>query len=100
MVEVRLVGPNGEPDSVFFAVPIPDGGYGVLCSVEVVCSLAGVTPGRVRQLLRAGRFPNAFKIGRRWLIPQDDVDAYLAYPDRRRRDVPKQGALALEPDGE
>lgn len=56
-------------------------------TVSAVATEAGITEGRVGQLLIGGRFPNAFKLGRPWLIPDADVKAYLARPDRRRKDA-------------
>jgi len=69
-------------------------------TVNALALKAGVTTGRVRQLLRRRRFPNAFKLNRQWLIPDDDVKAYLAYPDTRRKDVPRQGTLSEVAEGE
>lgn len=48
---------------------------------------------RIRQLLAEGRFPSAYKMVGRWLIPDADVKAYLAYPDRRRKGKSLQGSL-------
>jgi len=44
----------------------------------------GVSPSRIRQLCIEGRFPNAVKRGRDWMIPDDDVQAWLN-SDRDRR---------------
>lgn len=54
-------------------------------TTEKVARLLGVTVGRVRQLVRAGRFPDAVKVpGGSWLIPDSDIADYLTWPDRRR----------------
>jgi len=64
-----------------------------LWTVQAVARDAGVTETRVRQLLGEGRFPHAFKFARSWLIPEADVRAYFAHPDRRRKGEVRQGAL-------
>ena len=45
----------------------------------------GITPGRVRQLIRAGQLP-AVKAGRDWLIYEDDVEAARRRKDGRRKE--------------
>jgi len=62
-------------------------------TVKAVAREAGISEVRVRQLLGEGRFPRAFKFARAWLIPEDDVRAYFAHPDRRRKGEVRQGAL-------
>lgn len=64
-------------------------------TVSAVASEAGISEARVRKLLREGRFPNAFKLGRPWLVPDADVRAYLAHPDMRLKDVPRQATLPI-----
>lgn len=45
----------------------------------------GLTQSRVRQLRIDGHFPWAQKLGRDWLIPRSDVEAFKAKPGIRRR---------------
>ena len=74
-----------------FWVDVVDGQYVLVhesaraWTVGAVSTAAGICEQRVGQLLVGGRFPNAFKLGRVWLIPEEDVKAYLACPDRRRK---------------
>jgi len=49
-----------------------------------VAAEADVNASRIRQLCLEGRFPNAVKRGRDWLIPDDDVQRWLS-EDRDRR---------------
>lgn len=37
-----------------------------------------VSRGVASQLILAGAFPNASKVGRQWRVPASDIDAYLA----------------------
>lgn len=72
--------------------PVPEADS-IVWTVETTALLVGLSRSRIRHLLAAGRFPGAFKIGRYWLIPDADLKAYMAHPDRRRKDVPRQGEL-------
>jgi len=75
-------------------VALTDSGLSTaLWTVQAVAWAVGVTEGRIRQLLGEGRFPNASKLGRSWLIPGADVRAYFGHPDRRRKGEVRQGAL-------
>jgi len=43
-----------------------------------------LNPSRVRQLCLEGRFPNAFKVGKTWVIPDQDVQTWREkHRDRR-----------------
>lgn len=66
----------------------------VYFTVSRVAQVVGVTDGRIRQLLLAGRFPNAVKVTGTWLIPYGDVSTHLRYPDARRKEYPRQGTLS------
>jgi len=66
----------------------------VYFTIRRVAQVAGVTTGRIRQLRLEGRFPNAVLVEGTWLIPYTDVKAYLAHPDARRKDYPRQGTLS------
>lgn len=45
-------------------------------SVEDATMLLDVNDSRVRQILRAGRLPGAFKFADTWLIPRKAVEGY------------------------
>lgn len=44
---------------------------------------AGVDPSRIRQLLLAGRLKGK-KLGRDWLIPDEEAQRYLAEREKRK----------------
>lgn len=46
-------------------------------TVEEIAVMLRLTAGTVREKRKAGAFPNAVKVGRRWLIPTEDVVSYL-----------------------
>lgn len=48
-----------------------------LLTTEQVSEILLVTPGTVRHLLRDGKFPNATRPGRGWLVPRSDVHSYI-----------------------
>jgi excisionase family DNA binding protein len=48
-----------------------------LLTVADVAQRIGRSPSRVRTYIRAGRFPHAGRIGRKWVIPVADVDLFL-----------------------
>jgi len=54
--------------------------------------IGGVGSARVRQLLKAGAFPRAVKLGRDWLLPVEDVRKWAAWGwlARRRRPRPRE----------
>ena len=75
-----------------FWVDVVHGGKEVLVheaarvwTLGAVSTAAGISDQRVGELLGGGRFKNAFKLGRVWLIPEEDVARYLACPDLRRK---------------
>jgi len=43
-----------------------------------VAARLGVSAPTVRDLIDAGKFPGAFKVGTDWRVPAADVDAYIA----------------------
>jgi len=49
----------------------------VMLTTTQAAAAIGVTPGRIRHMLRDGMLPGARKHGRDWLIPQADIDAVL-----------------------
>jgi excisionase family DNA binding protein len=60
-----------------------------LLSTAEAAEAMGVTEQRIRQLCAAAQFPNAFKVGRGWIIPRQDIEALLA-----RRSRSKYGRLS------
>jgi len=59
-------------------------------SVSQVARWLGVSEERVRQFLRQGRLPNAWRLGRRgwWRIPEADVEALIAQRFRGKTTTP------------
>jgi len=55
-------------------------------SVSEVARWLGVSEERIRQFLRQGRLPNAWRRGRRgwWRIPRADVEALVAQRSKGR----------------
>ena len=49
------------------AIPIIDN----MISLTEYATLHGVTPDTIRQGVLVGRFPDAHKLGRNWVIPKD-----------------------------
>ena len=53
-----------------------------MLSTEEAAQLLGVTVESINRWLRAGHFPNAWRINphnrSRWRIPQSDIDAFVA----------------------
>ena len=60
---------------------------GVLLSVLEVARRFDVDDSTVRRLLYHGQFPNAFKVGRLWKIPETDVEEYVEKQRRERQAV-------------
>ncbi|AKJ71847.1 DNA binding protein [Tsukamurella phage TIN4] len=48
-----------------------------MLNTKQVSDILLVEPGTVRELVRAGKFPNATRPGKGWLIPQSDVTNYI-----------------------
>lgn len=46
-------------------------------SSDEVARILRVTPWTVRELARVGKFPNAHRPGKAWMIPRSDVDNYI-----------------------
>lgn len=63
---------------------LPDAGL----TIADVAAHTHRTTSTVRGWVSAGRFPNAFRIGREWRIPRDDLAAFLA--PRERESAPPQ----------
>lgn len=58
---------------------------GVLLSSQEVARQLAVHESTVVRLLHRGEFPNAFKVGRAWKIPQTDLEAYVEKQWRERQ---------------
>ncbi len=54
-------------------------------SVREVARILLVTEWRVRELIRAGSFPNARRPGRSYLVPRSDVKSYIINKDKENR---------------
>lgn len=64
---------------------------GKYMTVEEVAQQYNMSLAWVRRLAQSGRFPNARRAGKRtWLIPVEDVEAYLS--TRREAGRPKGSA--------
>lgn len=50
---------------------------GNFMTVDEIAVMLRMTAGTVREKRKSGAFPDAVKVGRRWLIPTEDVVAYL-----------------------
>lgn len=50
---------------------------GNFMTVDEIAVMLRMTAGTVREKRKNGAFPDAVKVGRRWLIPTEDVVAYL-----------------------
>ena len=48
-----------------------------MLNTDQVADMLLVTPNHVRELVRNGKFPNAHRPGRGYLIPRSDVEAYI-----------------------
>jgi len=48
-------------------------------------ALAGITPGRLRQLCQAGEVAGAIKLGSAWLIPRQSAESLAAEPSSTGR---------------
>jgi excisionase family DNA binding protein len=57
-----------------------------LLSTREVARRLGVTRRQVQRLAKSGRLPNAFKVGKTWVVPQRDVVKLqkARAPDQRR----------------
>lgn len=66
---------------------------GVVWTVADLAAAAGVTTGRVRQLLRAGRLRGQ-KVGGRWLVADADALGWLA--SERRTGRPPAGTEGVK----
>lgn len=58
---------------------------GVLLSVEEVASRFDVDGSTIRRALYRNDFPNAFKIGRLWKIPEADLKVFVEKQKRKRQ---------------
>lgn len=56
----------------------------LLSTLEVARHLA-LSDASIRRMLYRGEFPNAFKAGRAWKIPETDLEAYVENQKRERR---------------
>jgi excisionase family DNA binding protein len=57
-------------------------------TTEQVAQRLGLSQGRIEVLAREGRFPNARKLGRDWVIPARDVEEFAKIerrPDPRKK---------------
>ena len=60
----------------------------------------GLTTGHIRQLCIDGKFPDAEKMGKTWIVPKESVDNYVPPPKgfaavwKKRRD--KEAALQTD----
>lgn len=59
-----------------------------MISVKEACKILGLSPTRVRQLIKDGRLP-AEKIGRTFVLNREDVEAFASTPRPQGR--PPQG---------
>ena len=82
---------------------------GVECvTVANAARVGGVTTSRIRQLILAGAFPGARRVGPTWVLPLRDVQrwAHVGWlRHRRRKPEPPppdaaQLALPVDPDGD
>lgn len=60
---------------------------GDLLSAQEVARRLAIHNSTVRRMIDRGDFPNAFKAGRDWRIPEDDLEAYVENQKRERRAV-------------
>jgi excisionase family DNA binding protein len=65
-----------------------------MLSVSEAAARLHVNPGRIRQLVAAGRLP-AFKVGGRWVLPDDAVAARLAAERPASRPLSPRSAWGL-----
>jgi len=56
-----------------------------MLNTKQVADILMVTPGHVRELVKAGNFPNAHRPGRGYLIPRKDVHDYIIRKDRENK---------------
>lgn len=56
-------------------------------SAEDATQLLNVNDSRIRQILRAGRFPGAFKFADTWLIPRASVAGYTRGKPGKKKGV-------------
>lgn len=60
-------------------------GEGALLSTQEVGGRLALDDSTIRRMLYKGEFPNAFKAGRAWKIPESDLEAYIEEKRRERR---------------
>lgn len=48
-----------------------------MLNTQQVADVLLVTPGHVRELIKSGKFPNAHRPGKGYLIPRSDLQAYI-----------------------
>lgn len=58
---------------------------GILLSTQEVARQLAIHYSTVVRMLHCGEFPNAFKAGRAWKIPQADLKAYVENQKRERQ---------------
>nr|DAK84354.1 MAG TPA: helix-turn-helix domain protein [Caudoviricetes sp.] len=56
-----------------------------LLNTKIVSEILLVTPAHVRELIKAGNFPNAVRPGKGYLIPRSDLNAYILRRESERR---------------
>jgi len=47
-----------------------------ILSTKQAAEELGLTHNYIQQLVKWGAFPHAFKLGREWIIPREDVESY------------------------
>lgn len=58
---------------------------GVLLSAQEVATQLRINDRTVLRLIERGHFPDAFKAGRAWRIPEADLKAYVEEQKRERQ---------------
>ncbi|ANA85826.1 helix-turn-helix DNA binding protein [Gordonia phage Woes] len=56
-----------------------------MLDTKKVAAILNVTTGHVRELVKAGKFPNAHRPGKGYLIPLQDVRDYIVSRDKESR---------------
>ncbi|UTN91215.1 MerR-like helix-turn-helix DNA binding domain protein [Gordonia phage PokyPuppy] len=56
-----------------------------MLNTDQVAVILMVTRSHVRELLKAGKFPNAHRPGRGYLIPRQDVNNYIISREKETR---------------
>jgi excisionase family DNA binding protein len=60
-------------------------------SVRELAEYLGRSPSTIRDWLRRGEFPGAYKLGREWRIPKADVEAFLERQKEGRKRERRRG---------